>query len=81
MRFDHKHNSIPCRVGNFLFVPHPNCHVNELWGSSKNVTVSCTVSKVARDNNSHWHRDWKYIHKDLGNHLLQLCTKVVKHPL
>jgi hypothetical protein len=60
MRFDHKHNYIPCSVGNFLFAS-PTRHVNELGGLSKKVTVSPTVSKVARDSSSHWQRDWKYM--------------------
>jgi hypothetical protein len=60
MRFDHKHNSTPCRVRNFLFAP-PAYYFDELWGLSKNVKVCCTVCKVARDSSSHWQRDWKYM--------------------
>ena len=48
-------------------------------------TRACTGLKDARNsvtvqNRTHVYRNF-FDHKDLGNHLLQLCPKVVKHPV
>jgi hypothetical protein len=45
--------------------------VRELKNSHNSVTVQ---------NRTHVYVNF-YDHKDLGNHLLQLCPKVVKHPV
>ena len=45
--------------------------VRELKNGHKSVTVQ---------NRTHVYMDF-FHHKDLGNHLLQLCPKVVKHPV
>ena len=46
-------------------------HVRELKNAHNSVTVQ---------NRTHVHMNF-FHHKDLGNHLLQLCPKVVKHPV
>ena len=42
--------------------------------------VSNGHNSVTVQNRTHVYMNFFY-HKDLGNHLLQLCPKVVKHPV
>ena len=50
-------------------------HTRACTGIKKNAHKSVTVQ-----NRTHFHMNF-FDHKNLGNHLLQLCPKVVKHPV
>jgi hypothetical protein len=68
-----------CRVG-FKHVYLPVCLDNDLQGQVVigTLAVSACGSKV--QNRTHVYMNF-FDHKDLGNHLLLLCPKVVKHPV
>ena len=44
------------------------------------LSVIVTFYSVTVQNRTHVYMNF-FHHKDLGNHLLQLCPKVVKHPV
>ena len=71
-----------------------NCTVCSWLKLATNNPASCKmrftrgrVRELKNGHNSVTIQDWTHVymnvfhHKDLGNHLLQLCPKVVKHPV